>query len=125
MIGIFQLIKLFLANQGYGGYDFSIQSYKNNEGRMMEGGKILQLNEMTSLTTEMYGILGSIAALLLISTHFNGIDQSNGKVILTTDNQEAVDRTNKECIPMNISETRCKEYDLWKLVWDIKNLLPF
>ena len=35
-----------------------------------------------------------------------------------------VKRSKEECIPTNISETWCKEYDLWKLLWSIKQLLP-
>ena len=52
------------------------------------------------------------------------IDFSSGKAILTSDNEEAVNRTNNELTTTNVSETHTPDYDLWKLIWELKGKLP-
>ena len=88
------------------------------------GEKVPCTNNITSLTAVMHGLLGSVLSLLLLFMQHNvqGIEKQS--ITLTADNKEIVKRSKEECIPTNISETWCKEYNLWKLLWNIKQVLP-
>ena len=114
-----------LARDGKnGGYAYSLQSNYHNEGRLMGGGKVPRSNDMSPLTSEMFGMLGTLAALAILCKHHNHIDYTGRKIVVTTDNIEVVDRVNNEMVPMNVSKTWCKEFDLWKLLGRIKSLIP-
>ena len=111
---------LLIQDTMEGGYGYSLQSMSSNVNKITGGGKIPKSNNMTSLTAELYGIIGILSTIYLHKER----DFSLGKVIIATDNEEEVERTNNECIPTNVSETWCPDYDLWKQIWDIKNEIP-
>ena len=108
----------------HGGYGFCLALLNTDDGMLQGGNKVPKTNNMSLLTSEMHRVISMALAVLLIATQFKIQNMKERIIILTTDNKEVVERINEECIPTNVSETWSKEYDLWKLLWEIKVLLP-
>ena len=110
--------------QSKGGYAFSIQSYQSDEGRIEGGGKVLCSNGTTSLTAELYGMIGLLSTILLVCTQHSQELNITKEILVTTDNDEVVKQLTNESEPMNVSETWAPEYDLGQLMWEIKTAIP-
>ena len=109
----------------YGGYGFSIQAQVHDEHRIVGMGSTPKTNDMTSLTSEMFGILGTLIVVYIISLHNSQNDDSNRSVIhIFSDNKEAIQRSSDRPEPLNVSEHMKAEYDVMMLIWDIQDLLP-
>ena len=70
---------------------------------------------MTSLTTELYGILSSVISLYLVwlqnKHRYPGI-KTFPEVKIYSDNKEAIEKSNEEAKRLNISEYLKPKYDL-------------
>ena len=111
-----------------GGFSFSLQQVESDEGRIVGCALVPGSNDMTSLTTEMYGILATIICSFLVwKQHYHkypGI-KSFPSITVYSDNKEAIGKANEEKQRFNTSEFLKPEYDLEKLIWDFQNILPF
>lgn len=111
----------------YGGYAFSLQSTKDDKGRMIGYASTPRSNDMTSLTSEMYGVLATTVCVYCIwkqnQHRYPGISTFPAvKVYL--DNKEAIDKANAKTTKLNVSEHLKPEYDLETTLWDIQSILP-
>ena len=107
-----------------GGYAFSLQAYYTDEGRIIGGGKVPKSNSTTSLTAELYGMIGVLGSILAICTQYQHEIDNNSIITVTTDNNEVVKRLSNEITPMNVQETWALDYDLSQTMWDIRKLIP-
>ena len=90
----------------------------------MGGGKLPRSNNMTSFTSELYGMLGTLTSFLLVCKHYKIKENKNIELTVTTDNKESVKKTNNKVNPVSISETLSPKYNLCKLIESIKGMLP-
>ena len=116
-----------LTGKGDGGYAFSLQKWDNDEGRITGKGKAPCSNELSSLTVESYGMLGTLGIILLLCSQYEQflhVNEMKGCITVTTDNKEVVERINNEAKPFNLKETQVPDYDLWVLMWEFKKIIP-
>ena len=75
----------------------------------------------------MMGILSTLLLVYTLYKHHQEIVQQSDKQCVTVyvDNTEAITKAKTEKIILNISETLRAEYDIERLINDIKTLLPF
>lgn len=78
---------------------------------------------MTSLTTELYGLLAVTIFLYTLQQHYNIKQNHKCKVAIYCDNQQAINMANEMEPPINISKTLVPEYDLQQLLHSIQQLL--
>ena len=107
-----------------GSFAYSIQANNSDENRIMGYQKVPRSNEMSSLTSESYGMLGTLISIMLICTQHREQISRTGKIIVTSDNKEVIDRLENESQPLNTTETWKPDYDLWKLMNEIKGKIP-
>ena len=116
-----------LVEQGqnfYGGHGYSIQRQNTDEGRIIGRAATPRSTEMTSLTTELHGIIANLVILkLLEKKHDNLQTQYVFTYKITADNKEALKKGNEVPLPLNIGETLKGDYDLWKLMHEIQQSL--
>ena len=82
-------------------------------------------NDMTSLTSEMFGILGTLIVVYILSLHNDeNIERQKHAIYIYSDNKEAIKRSTDRPELLNVSEHMKSEYDVMMLIWDIQDLLP-
>ena len=110
-----------------GRYAFSLQALENDDGRIVGNAAAPISNDMTSLTTELYGLLTTVICIFLVWTQnknkYPGI-RSFPPVNIYLDNKEAIDKANTKPEKLNVSEFLKPEYDLEMILWDIQNIMP-
>ena len=110
-----------------GRYAFSLQALENDDGRIVGNAAAPISNDMTSLTTELYGLLTTVICIFLVWTQnknkYTGI-RSFPPVKVYLDNKEAIDKANTKPEKLNVSEFLKPEYDLEMILWDIQNIMP-
>ena len=79
---------------------------------------------MTSMTSEQFGILATLLLIKLLHVQFETVGTLRKKIHLYTDNAEVVQRAQERPYQRNISHTLVAEYDLWMLMWDIITTIP-
>ena len=108
---------IIIDNTGrHGGFSFSLQDYHNNNDRMVGFASLPQSNDATSLTAELYGILGTVLLFTILwKTHEDKFPASRARVIkLVSDNKEDIDKCNEDKQRMNVSQHLKPEYNLEK-----------
>ena len=110
-----------------GGYGFSIQLKQGDKNSIKGWSPTPLTNKMTSLTSEFYGALATMLLLFVVQLQYNDLLRftKNNKIVVWIDNKDAIKRSAELQERMNVSEMMVPEYDIEKLVWDIKSLLPF
>ena len=82
-------------------------------------------DDMSSLTTEHYGLIGLLVLLHGLCICFRLCqDECSDQVVIYVDNNTVVKRGNNEQQLMNISDYSVPDQDLWSLTTDIINALP-
>lgn len=110
-----------LEDLPFGGFSYSIQDYYTDDNRIFGSCQVPLSNKITSLTSEMYGIIATLLCVYIIeSVHYSELT-TNDTVNITSDNKQAIKRSKKRPTLLNIGETLVAEYDLWKLIWEIQD----
>ena len=110
-----------------GGYGFLLQDREHDKGRIVGCAGTPKTNSMTSMTSEIFGIAATaLLTLIVYKQHQDEIDRSTkNKVVIYSDNKEAIGRVNDENDPLNVSAHIQKEYDIAQLIKRIQQVLPF
>ena len=113
-------------NGRLGGFSFSLQDYHCDDNCMIGCASLPRSNDATSLTAELYGILGTVTLVLILWKANEGrISQFETRSItIFSDNKEAIKKCNEETQRLNVSQHLRPEYDLEKIIWDIQTILP-
>ena len=107
-----------------GGHSYSIRAWDNDDQIIYGYSLTPSSTTMTSLTTEMYGIL-STTILILCLTKDNRIENpSSLSVPVYCDNEQAINMCNDKKPCLNISETLQPENDLKLLIQQIQSFSP-
>ena len=76
-------------------------------------------NDISSLTTELYGILATNIIIYVVLQHHEIENEASIEIVVTTDNKQAIQTAQQCTSPINISETLKPEYDLQELLHSI------
>ena len=107
-----------------GGHAYSLRDWDSDQGLITGYNATPYSTNMTSLTAELYGILATVITLLILTiTHSEEI-QITARIIITSDNKQAIKMANNYQTPINITETLQPEYDLQVLLHQIIELIP-
>ena len=104
-----------------GGHSYSLQGYDSDEMCIVGNAVTPQSTNMSSLTTELYGLIATTLIVYIIENKYCKDYNGMVKTTLTADNEQAITMGNKWNFPINISETQQHEYDLWSLLWKLQN----
>jgi len=107
----------------YGGHGYSTQATENDNERIIGSAATPRSNDSSSLTSEMYGILANLLIICLLEKKYRQTKAKKAKYMIICDNKEALKRAQSTPDPMNISETLVSEYDLWKLISEIRQTI--
>ena len=111
-------------NKTWGGHSYSLQAWNTYDGRMNGNGPTPMTNNISSLTTELYGLLTTTLLLMIITKHHNISESKKYSAIIIADNKQAIKLADNYIAPINISETTSPEYDIQHLLHRIKKLTP-
>ena len=82
-------------------------------------------DDMSSMTTEHYGLMGILVLLHLICKRFKiGSNESFGKVTIYIDNKTVVTRGQIKQELINLSDYHVPDQDLWSTTTELINALP-
>ena len=103
-----------------------LQKHDTDDGRMVGCAHAPIATVMTSLTCEMYGILGTILLIFSIWKRYeNDLQHHNSlQVTIYLDNKEAIEKAAEKNEKLNVSEFMKPEYDLECLIWDVQESMP-
>ena len=108
-----------------GGHAYSIQAVENNEQRMYGQATTPLSTNMSSLTTELYGLIATTLSIYLICKQQRIQDDGKKcKMVIYADNKEAPKREKEIHEFINISETLKPEYDLTQLLQELLKITP-
>ena len=110
-----------------GGYSYSLQHQNTDIGRIVGCASAPMSNSTTSLTTELFGLLATTLCTFLLwkcNEFHPAMRNKQPSLAIYSDNKEAIGKCNEEAEDLNVSDHRRPEYDIEKLVWEIKHLLP-
>ena len=71
----------------------------------------------------MYGIIATLIVIKLLEHNHWTDGKKRATIIIYTDNMETVKRLMELPNVVNITDTLIPEFDLWKLLWDIKSII--
>ena len=71
----------------------------------------------------MYGIIATLIVIKLLEHNHWTDRKKRATIIIYTDNMETVKRSMELPNVVNITDTLIPEFDLWKLLWDIKSTI--
>ena len=111
----------------FGGFAYSLQLHDTDENKIRGWSSTPLSNQMTSLTSEMYGALATLLLLYAVFIHYKDflpLEHHMHGIKIWIDNIETINRATEQKQRMNISEFWVPEYDPEKLLWDIQKLLP-
>ena len=103
-----------------GAHSFLLIDEHTDQGMIKGSAPTPISTEMTSLTTEIYGLLAVTILLKAITVHYQEDNIINTPVRIYCDNEQAVNMANNLDPPINTSETIVPEYDLQALIHKIK-----
>lgn len=107
-----------------GGCGYTLQRYNTDEGKICGYASAPRSNDMSSLTTEFYGLLSILVILKVLEIQQNNKTLNNGRTIdIFIDNKEVVEKMSDESPPLNIKECLSHEYDIWKQCEGVRKLL--
>ena len=81
-------------------------------------------NTLSSLTTEIFGLLANAVLLYALAKYHHLNDTTQYTAIITADNKQAIEMAQKYTTPINISEKQKAEYDIQKLLHLIHQQTP-
>ena len=100
-----------------GGHAFSLQRWETNENRVVGYGKTPTSSNMSSTTTEYYGMIAVVVLVLILETKYNiTVEQSHPPIQIYCNNEEVINKANCDEPTLNISEANKLDYDLYKLL---------
>ena len=108
----------------WGSHAYSLRSWDNDEGKIIGKAPTPSTTKMTSLTTEIYGLLSTTILLYSITKFYKKEIQENKCVTIFCDNEQATKMYNDTNQAINITETNIPEYDIKLLIQKITNLIP-
>ena len=102
-----------------GGHSYSLRHWNTDKYKLTGKSPTPYSTTITSLTTELYGLLATtISLLVLTKTHQHRIVPS-ASATLTSDNEQAVKMAKEYEPAINISDTLKPEYDVQLLLYQI------
>lgn len=110
-----------------GGFSYSLQLKDKDDNKIRGWSSTPASNQMTSLTSEMYGALATILLTYAVYIHYKDLlplSKNMKNISIWIDNKETIKRSTTDKQRMNVSEFWAPEYDVERLIWDIKQLLP-
>ena len=110
-------------NNTEGTYAYILTTYDSDRGQIYGYQRVPKTDEICSQTAEMYGYIGQLFILYIV-TLLHRIKDSESTIILTTDNKETFKRASKIITPTNIKQTLATEYDQWRLLQELIQLIP-
>ena len=112
---------LYLATPQWrnGGHLYSLQLYNTDSNHIYGYASTPTSTAMSSLTTELYGVISTVLCVYLISTQHNITKGKDHRVVIVADNKEAIQTGGCKETPMNISETLTAEHDLGQLLQEL------
>ena len=113
-----------IDNESYGGHSYSIQAWDTDKHRISGEAPTPHSTNVSSLTTELYGLLASTLLIYILGKKYDTDQNLNASTIITADNKQAIQMGNEWNTPLNISETNTHEYDLWTLLYQLKTAVP-
>ena len=106
-----------MNDEEYGGHAYSLNVWGSDEHSIIGYAPTPRSTEMTSLTTELYGLIATTLVVYIVCQKYNITTKVT--VPLTSDNEQGVKMGQEWKVPINISETTVHEYDLWRLLWQL------
>ena len=86
-----------------GGHAYSLRDWDSDQGLITVYNATPYSTNMTSLTAELYGMLATVIPLLILTiTHSEEI-QITARIIITSDNKQAIKMANNYQTPINIT----------------------
>ena len=117
------LIRGFQRVRGAHGY--ALRDEENSSIEIAGYGPSPASDDMSSLTTEHYGVIGLLILLhALCKKYMLCEEECFGRINIYVDNKTVVDRCNKEQECINISDYSVPEQDLWKMTTELISKLP-
>ena len=113
-----------IDNEAYGGHSYSIQAWDTDKQRICGEAPTPHSTNISSLTTELYGLLASTLLVYILGKKYDTDQNFNASTTITADNKQAIQMGNEWNTPLNISETNTHEYDLWTLLYQLKTAAP-
>ena len=113
-----------LNNESYGGHSYSAQSWNTDNLRICGEAPTPHSTKVTSLTTELYGLMATTLVIYILSKKYGTQYPASTTINITADNEQAIQMGNEWNPPLNISETNTHEYDLWVLLYQLKQASP-
>ena len=109
--------------QQIGGHSYSLQAWETDKNNITGYAVTPHSPQMSSTTTELYGLLGAVLSVFLITSGHN-ITSSKCPITIYADNEQAINKAKQLQPPLNISETDADDYDIWRLMIDIQQHIP-
>ena len=108
----------------WGSHAYSIRTWDNDDAKLTGMATTPSTTKMSSLTTEIYGLLSATTVLYCITKHHQQEIQKNKCITIYCDNEQAVKMCNDTNHPINITETNVPEYDIKRLIQTIVQIIP-
>ena len=112
-------------NETQGGFAYTLNHSQHNRSSIQGYGPNPHSDDMSSQTSEHYGVLGLLCVLHAVCIKYRlKANECFGKVILFVDNKNVVERSNTASPGVNLSDFSVPDYDLWALTYKLKKALP-
>ena len=98
-----------------GGHAYSLQRWSSDSKRLIGYGRTPDASNMTSTTTEYFGILAVVISAVILQVKYNINEQLN-PIQVFSDNEEVINKANNKEPILNISEYNKADTDLWQLL---------
>ena len=117
------LLKGFKETEG--GFAYTLNNYYHDDNKVYGFGPNPKSDDMSSQTSEHYGLLGLLCVLHAICIKYKlQANECFGKVDLYIDNKNVVARGNNPAPTVNLSDFLLPDYDLWALTSNLIDALP-
>ena len=117
------LKRTFQHQQGSHGYALRETDRENDD--LVGYGPSPKSDDMSSMTTEHFGLIGLLVILHLLCVKFSLCkEECYDTVVVYIDNKTVVDRSNKRQELINISDYSVPDQDLWALTTELIEKLP-
>ena len=114
---------LISTNNGKGGgHAYSIRGWDSDEGKISGISPTPTSTTISSLTTELFGILATTALIYSISKYTTPTKNKGTTVTIYCDNEQAIKMCREKDPAINISETLQPEYDIKMLIQQLEDL---
>ena len=119
-IGVSDGSVITVDNESYGGHSYSLQSWHTDEYQIYGEVPTPHSTKISSLTTELYGLIATTLLVYILQKKYDVHQMLSVNTTITADNDQAIKMGNEWNTPLNISETNTQDYDLWTLLWQLR-----